>query len=134
MASMTPPALAESRPPLPIRPTPHERDGRQGGSDAGRPHPQQVTSGPARVEREIGPREPGAIYKNVDGAFEVLEVTRDPERARTLLGRGSAQWALIVKDVLRQGAEPFVVGSIWTTSDHVIRPASRAEAALAPAA
>ncbi|MGK5628431.1 hypothetical protein [Streptomyces sp. URMC 123] len=72
------------------------------------------------VDEQIGPRQPGAIYRNVDGAFEVLELVRDPERARALLGRRSAQWALIVKDVLRPGAESFAIGSAWTTSDHLV--------------
>lgn len=75
------------------------------------------------VDDQIGPRAQGAIYQNVDGAFEVLAVIRNPERARALLGRRSAQWALIVKDVLRPGAEPFTIGSVWTTSDHLVREA-----------
>ncbi|CAL9668793.1 hypothetical protein [Streptomyces sp. enrichment culture] len=139
MTSMTLPARAENRPPLPVRPTPHERDGRQEGAGTARPHPQQQMLAdrgvdPARVEREIGPRRPGVIYRNIDGAFMVLETIRDPERARTLLGRGSAQWALIVKDVLRRGAEPFVIGSAWTSSDYVVRLDATANTALTPAA
>ncbi|UXY24979.1 hypothetical protein N8I84_41845 (plasmid) [Streptomyces cynarae] len=127
MTSMTLRARAETRPPLPMRPTPHERDGRQGGAGIGRPHPQQQMTARrsaadlARVESEIGPRWPGAIYQNVDGAFEVLALIRDPNRARRLLGRGSAQWVLIVKDVLRPGAEPFAIGSVWTASDYLVR-------------
>ncbi|MGW0653734.1 hypothetical protein ACWD4T_33970 [Streptomyces umbrinus] len=76
------------------------------------------------VEDQIGPRDQGAIYQNSDGAFEVQAVVRDPERARQLLNRRCAQWALIVKDVLRPGGEPFVIGSAWTTSDHLVREAT----------
>jgi hypothetical protein len=76
------------------------------------------------VADQIGPRMPGAIYQNSDGAFEVLAVIRDREQARALLRRRSAQWAVIVKDVLRPGAEPFPVGSVWTTSDHLVREAT----------
>jgi hypothetical protein len=84
------------------------------------------------IADQIGPRAAGAIYQNVDGAFEVLAVVRDPERAQALLKR-PAQWALIIKDVLRPGAEPFAVGSIWTSSDYLIRPAKEANV-YAPAA
>ncbi|MFI0742692.1 hypothetical protein ACH4PU_32120 [Streptomyces sp. NPDC021100] len=73
------------------------------------------------VEAQIGPRRPGAIYQNTDGVFEVLAVVRDPKRARGLLRRRCAQWAVIVRDVLRAGAEPFAVGSVWTTADHLVR-------------
>ncbi|MFI1568351.1 hypothetical protein ACH4ZX_35935 [Streptomyces sp. NPDC020490] len=76
---------------------------------------------PRTVDEEIGPRQPGAIYQNASGAFEVIALVRDPEKARELLKRGCAQWALIVKDVLRPGAEPFVIGSVWTTSDYLVR-------------
>ncbi|MFF7986983.1 hypothetical protein ACFZDK_49255 [Streptomyces sp. NPDC007901] len=76
------------------------------------------------VDDQIGPRTPGSIYQNVDGAFEVLAVIRDPQRARELLGRRGAQWALVVKDVLRPGAEPFAIGSAWTTSDHLVHDAA----------
>lgn len=76
------------------------------------------------VDDQIGPRTPGSIYQNVDGAFEVLAVIRDPQRARELLGRRGAQWALVVKDVLRPGAEPFAIGSVWTTSDYLVREAA----------
>lgn len=75
------------------------------------------------VDEQIGPRAKGAIYQNTDGAFEVQAVVRDPERARQLLNRNCAQWALIVKDVLRHGGEPFVIGSVWTTLDRLVREA-----------
>lgn len=76
------------------------------------------------VDEQIGPRDMGAIYQNQDGAFEVLAVVRDPERARQLLNRRGVQWALIVKDVLRPGGEPFAIGSVWTTSDYLVREAA----------
>ncbi|MER5950201.1 hypothetical protein ABT127_29530 [Streptomyces sp. NPDC001904] len=73
------------------------------------------------IDAQIGPRGVGAIYHNVDGAFEVVAVVRDHARAKALLNRRCAQWALIVKDVLRSGAEPFAIGSAWTTSDILVR-------------
>lgn len=42
MHSMTDPALGDSRPPLPVRPRPHERDGRQPQTGGGWPHPQHT--------------------------------------------------------------------------------------------
>ncbi|MFH8939550.1 hypothetical protein [Streptomyces griseosporeus] len=128
---MTLPATVSERPPLPMRPTPHERDGRQPCDPGGRPHPDQhspayptILEALRRViDEQIGPRQPGAIYQNQDGAFEVLAVARDPELARALLNRQCAQWALIVRDVLRPDGEPFAVGSVWTTSDWLVREA-----------
>jgi hypothetical protein len=76
------------------------------------------------VDEQIGPRSEGAIYQNQDGAFEVIAVVRDPEHAGELLRRRCAQWALIVKDVLRPGGEPFAIGSVWTTSDYLVREAA----------
>jgi hypothetical protein len=125
------PAL-DTKPPLPIRPAPHERDGRQGAPSGGRPHPQAhaVMADPATsealrriVDDQIGPRGVGSIYQNSDGAFEVISVTRDPAMARGLLNRRCAQWALIVKDVTRAGGEPFAIGSVWTDSDYLVREA-----------
>ncbi|MCX4598339.1 hypothetical protein OG819_55370 [Streptomyces sp. NBC_01549] len=72
------------------------------------------------VEDQIGPRAKGTIYQNIDGAFEVLAVIRDPQQARELLKRRCAQWAVIVRDVLRADGEPFPVGSVWTDSDHLV--------------
>ncbi|MFH8698994.1 hypothetical protein [Streptomyces chartreusis] len=72
------------------------------------------------VDAQIGPRAEGVTYRNVSGAFEVLAVIRDPERARHLLRRRCAQWALMVKDVLRPGAQPFAIGDVWTSSDQLI--------------
>ncbi|MEW2467897.1 hypothetical protein AB0919_23175 [Streptomyces sp. NPDC046994] len=78
------------------------------------------------VEEQIGPRTKGVIYQNCDGAFEVLSVILDPQQARELLKRRCAQWALIVREVLRPDGEPFPVGSVWTDSDHlVVREAGR---------
>lgn len=42
MHSMTAPVLGDSRPPLPVRPQPHERDGRQPQTGGGRSHPQHT--------------------------------------------------------------------------------------------
>jgi hypothetical protein len=78
------------------------------------------------IEAQIGPREPGAIYQNTDGAFEVVALIRDPQRARELLLRRCAQWALIVRDVLRPDGEPFAIGSAWTDSDYLVREAAAA--------
>ncbi|MEU5666506.1 hypothetical protein [Streptomyces longwoodensis] len=138
---MTLPLAMSDRPPLPLRPTPHERDGRQPSDTGGRPHPAPGRHAPADptilealrrvIDEQIGPRQPGAIYQNSDGAFEVIALIRDPQRARDLLKRRCAQWAVIVKDVLRPGAEPFVIGSAWTTSDHLVREAKTAAATAA---
>ncbi|MFF3967891.1 hypothetical protein ACFYZI_40845 [Streptomyces griseorubiginosus] len=122
--------VADTRQPLPRRPIPHERIPDRPTPSGTRPHPQNLAADPMLtealrrvVELEIGPREVGALYRNVDGVFEVLAVIRDPERARALLKRRSAQWALIVKDVTRAGGEPFAIGSVWTTSDYLVREA-----------
>ncbi|WP_253917234.1 hypothetical protein [Streptomyces sp. MNP-20] len=137
-ASMTfQPAVVDGRPPLPMRPMPHERDGRDGDPQPApaRPHPQESFSAAAPdpsvdealrrvVEAQIGPRGAGAIYQTGDGAFEVVAVVRDPQRARELLKRRSAQWALLVKDLYRANAEPFAVGSVWTVSDRLVRGAT----------
>ncbi|MYV42992.1 hypothetical protein GT030_30035 [Streptomyces sp. SID1328] len=72
---------------------------------------------------EVGPRRPGAIYQNVDGRFEVLALITDVADAAVLLRRSSARWAVIVRDTLRPDGEPFAVGSVWTDSDYLIRPA-----------
>ncbi|MFJ4633050.1 hypothetical protein [Streptomyces sp. NPDC088847] len=73
------------------------------------------------VDREVGPRRPGAIYQNSDGRFEVLALVTDPREAAQLLRRDSARWAVIVRDTLRADGQPFAVGSVWTVSDHLIR-------------
>jgi hypothetical protein len=88
------------------------------------------------TDQEIGPRRPGAIYQNVDGRFEVLALITNPAEATQLLRRSSARWAVIVRDTLRPDGQPFAVGSVWTTSDYLIRPAKTASAtsAFAPAA
>lgn len=69
----------------------------------------------------IGPRSEGAIYENVDGAFRVLELVTDPGKARELLHRRSAQFAVIVRDMRREDGQPFAVGSVWTTSDRLLK-------------
>jgi hypothetical protein len=73
------------------------------------------------IAAQIGPRTAGAIYQNSDGAFEVLALVTDPVEAVRLLKRQSARFAVIVKDVLRADGQPFAVGSVWTTSDHLVR-------------
>ncbi|MEU0060402.1 hypothetical protein [Streptomyces sp. NPDC006334] len=105
--------------------TPHEHDGRKDTPpSSGRPHSHYLAE-------QIGPRRPGAIYQNVDGRFEVLVLITDPAEAARLLRRNSARWAVIVRDTLRPDGIPFAVGSVWTTSDYLIRPA---RTAYAPAA
>ncbi|MFD8762333.1 hypothetical protein ACFV03_25630 [Streptomyces mirabilis] len=132
MTALITPAENASRPPLPRRPIPHERTPDRPTPSGGQPHPRtaHTTGDPMILEAlrrvvddQIGPRRAGAIYQNTDGAFEVIAVIRDPERARGLLKRRCAQWALIVRDVLRPDGEPFVIGSVWTTSDHLVREA-----------
>ncbi|MFJ3213835.1 hypothetical protein [Streptomyces flaveolus] len=83
------------------------------------------------IQEEIGPRLPGAIYSNSDGRFEVLALITDPAESAQLLRRAAARWAVIVRDTLRPDGQPFVVGSVWTTSDYLVRPA---RTAYAPAA
>lgn len=73
------------------------------------------------VAEQIGPRKPGVVYDNTDGAFRVLDVITNPSEARRILRRRSAQFAVIVIDTLRPGAEPFAVGSVWTGSDRVLK-------------
>ncbi|MFF7190258.1 hypothetical protein ACFZAR_34655 [Streptomyces sp. NPDC008222] len=80
MPSMTSAVATTQRPPLPLRPTPHERDGRQPMPADGRSHPQRsadtdiapMTSQALRrvIDDQTGPRQPGASYQNADGAFE----------------------------------------------------------------
>jgi hypothetical protein len=88
---------------------------------------------PRTVSDEIGPRRPGAIYQNTEGRFEVLTVVRDPREAAQLLRRTSARWAVIVKDTLRPDGQPFAVGTVWTTSEYLIRE-GRPESVFAAAA
>ncbi|MEU0646028.1 hypothetical protein [Streptomyces umbrinus] len=85
------------------------------------------------VDREVGPRRPGAIYQNSTGAFEVLALVTDPQKAAQLLHRDSARWAVIVRDVLRADSEPYATGEVWTTEDRLVREAKPAPA-YAPAA
>ncbi|WP_331730773.1 hypothetical protein OG933_45120 (plasmid) [Streptomyces sp. NBC_00016] len=76
---------------------------------------------PRTAADEIGPRRPGAIYQNADGRFEVLALITDSREAAQLLRRDSARWAVIVRDTLRPDGQPFAVGSVWTTSDYLLR-------------
>lgn len=73
------------------------------------------------VAGQIGPRKPGVVYDNVDGAFKVLEVVTDPAEARRILKRRSAQFAVIVIDTLRPNAQEFPIGTVWTGSDRVLK-------------
>ncbi|WP_331722822.1 hypothetical protein OG848_47620 (plasmid) [Streptomyces canus] len=128
MTIMTDAPVVDTRQPLPKRPIPHERTPDRPTPSGPRPHlraadPMVMEALRRVVELEIGPRKTGAIYRNVDGVFEVLAVIRDPEQARSLLKRRSARWALIVKDITRADGEPFAIGSVWTTSDYLVREA-----------
>lgn len=71
------------------------------------------------VAADLGPRREGVVYINVDGAFKVLRVILDPAEARSLLNRRSALFAIEVIDIRRSDAQPFHIGSVWTTSDYV---------------
>ncbi|MFF9025679.1 hypothetical protein [Streptomyces eurythermus] len=86
------------------------------------------------VQDEIGPRQPGAIYQSRDGRFEVLVLVTDPVDAAQLLRQAAARWAVIVRDTLRPDAQPFAVGTVWTDSDYLIRPAKRSCVSYVPAA
>lgn len=70
------------------------------------------------VAAQIGPRRPGVIYRNVDGLFLVVDVFTEPDRARRLLNRRSAQFAVVVINLIDD--RMHIVGSTWTTSDHVV--------------
>jgi hypothetical protein len=84
--------------------------------------PPQSPRGPhPHVSQEIGPRTEGAIYENIDGAFKVLELVTDHAKARELLHRRSAQFAVVVRDLRREDGQPFAVGSVWTTSDRLLK-------------
>ncbi|MFD5572746.1 hypothetical protein [Streptomyces cadmiisoli] len=122
MTIMADAPMAATRPQLPKRPVPHERVPDRPTPSNPRPHPRPA----ARIDSEIGPRRPGAIYQNVDGRFEVLALITDPAEATQLLRRTCARWAVIVRDTLRPDGIPFAVGSVWTTSDYLIRPAPQA--------
>ncbi|CAL9625936.1 hypothetical protein SUDANB58_05943 (plasmid) [Streptomyces sp. enrichment culture] len=75
----------------------------------------------SEVQEQIGPRQVGAVYQNVDGVFEVLALVTDPVEAARLLRRRAARFAVIVRDVLRPDGQPFPVGSVWTGSDYLVR-------------
>ncbi|MDQ1022475.1 hypothetical protein QF035_000057 [Streptomyces umbrinus] len=92
-----------------------------------------VTIALPRIDQEVGPRRPGAIYQNVDGRFEVLALVTDPGEAAKLLRRDSARWALIVRDTLRPDGQPFAIGSVWTNSDYLLREGKPATAYAAAA-
>ncbi|MCX4231767.1 hypothetical protein [Streptomyces ortus] len=129
MTDATMPVTA-TRPQLPRRPIPHEKTPDRPTPTSPRPHPRTVGG---HGDCEVGPRRPGAIYQNVTGAFEVLALITDPREAAQLLRRDSAKWAVIVRDVLRADGEPFAVGTVWTTEDHLVREA-KPTTVYAPAA
>ncbi|MFI5808416.1 hypothetical protein [Streptomyces sp. NPDC051561] len=87
----------------------------------------------AALDEQIGPRRPGAIYQTSLGQYEVLVLITDPAEAAQLLRRDAAQWALIVRDVLRPDGQPYAIGDVWTMSDYLVRSAP-ATAAYAPVA
>ncbi|MFF4542190.1 hypothetical protein [Streptomyces aureus] len=128
MPSMTAVPARATRPPLPKRPIPHEQTPDRPTPTNPRPHPRH-----AGADAEIGPRRPGAIYQNVDGRFEVLALVTNPREAAQLLRRTSARWAVIVRDTLRPDGNPFAIGSVWTTSDYLLRE-GQTSASYAPAA
>lgn len=74
------------------------------------------------IASQIGPREPGVMYRNVDGVFEVVDVTTDRAEARRLLNRQSAQFAITVINLLT--GEVSTIGSTWTSSDQLLEPVS----------
>ncbi|MGW1870937.1 hypothetical protein ACWCPS_36030 [Streptomyces mauvecolor] len=59
----------------------------------------------------IDPREPGVIYSNADGLFEVLAVVQPPKGGRQYLIRN-----LHTREV-------HATGAIWTSSDRVEKKA-----------
>jgi hypothetical protein len=71
------------------------------------------------VADQIGPRQPGTVYDNVDGAFEVLDVVTDTSEARRILGRRGARFAVLIRD-LDAGTERYT-GATWTGSDRVLK-------------
>lgn len=70
------------------------------------------------VADQIGPRRPGVIYRNTDGLFLVVDVDTNPEKARQMLKRRSARFAVVVIDLYTD--RMHIVGSAWTCSDHVV--------------
>lgn len=67
------------------------------------------------IASQVGPRKPGFIYRNVDGVFEVINVTTDRAEARRLLNRQSAQFAITVLNRLTGAVD--TIGSVWTSCD-----------------
>ncbi|GGS96310.1 hypothetical protein [Streptomyces violaceus] len=70
------------------------------------------------VAAQIGPRRPGIIYRNVDGLFLVVDVQTEPDKARRMLNRRSAQFAVVVINLIDD--RMLIVGSTWTSSDHIV--------------
>jgi hypothetical protein len=71
------------------------------------------------VAAQIGERQPGVIYTNADGLFEVVAVTTDASEARRVLKRRAAQFAITVIDL--HTGDQHVTGAVWTGSDRVLK-------------
>jgi hypothetical protein len=68
---------------------------------------------------QIGPREPGTVYDNAAGLFQVRAVITDLTEARRILRRNAARFAILVRD-LNAGTE-YYTGATWTGSDRVLK-------------
>jgi hypothetical protein len=71
------------------------------------------------VAEQIGPREPGTVYDNAAGMFQVQDVVTNTSEARRILRRRSAQFAIHVLD-LHTGTDHYT-GAVWTGSDRVLK-------------
>jgi hypothetical protein len=71
------------------------------------------------IAAELGPREPGTVYDNASGVFNVLAVVTDPSEARRILRRNAARFAVLVRD-MHAGTEHYT-GAVWTGSDRVLK-------------
>jgi hypothetical protein len=70
------------------------------------------------ITEQIGPRQPGVVYDNADGIFEVIEVHNATE-ARRILKRRAAQYAITVRDLVTDTVG--TIGTTWTGSDRVLK-------------
>lgn len=68
---------------------------------------------------QIGPRQPGTVYDNASGVFEVRAVVTDIAEARRILKRHAARFAVLVRDI-HAGTEHYT-GAVWTGSDRVLK-------------
>lgn len=76
------------------------------------------------VAGQIGPRRPGVVYDNTDGIFLVIDVQTDSARARQMLNRRAAQFAIVAINLVTD--HMVILGSVWTSSDRVIESGSPA--------